>query len=207
MHSWSRLLGYPVSTLQAAIHKHLFTPLSLALFSSSYFSLVHCTCLLSYSFISHYLANRGPKRRKMNWERKEVEEPKGFLLYVAGAWRETLRGGKESQTIDFSLFFSYLLLCVTQGGSCEIKRPRTISHFLSHVPLLLPFLSPVLIVLLTFFPLSLHFPISVSLCSARLLSSSVSTPLPSSHTLPLLPVYFSVWQQRRGAWGSWKEVW
>lgn len=50
MHGCLGLLGDDVSTLQAVIHKLLFTPLSL--FSSSLdFTLIPFICLLSYYFI------------------------------------------------------------------------------------------------------------------------------------------------------------
>ena len=66
--------------------------------------------------------DRGHKRGEINLDRNGG-------LCIAGRWRETWRGGKESQTIDFSFFSSHLLLCVTQGGCCETRRPCAISFF------------------------------------------------------------------------------
>lgn len=110
-----------------------------------------------------------------------MEKHSSFLLFVQkdGGKHEEVK--KKVKAIDFLFFIVLLDLCHTSGSS-KMRRSHLIPifhfYYLDPNSLFLPA-----------FPLVLHYPVSVSLCPARFLSSSVSTALPSCHLQPLLPVY------------------
>lgn len=204
MHRWSWLLGDHGSTLQAAIYKLLFTP-SFSLFPfhsllfflfQLYADLLYCLIILSPTIWQTKREDRAKMNRLTKREEAcNTEKHSSFLLFVQkdGGKHEEVK--KKVKAIDFLFFIVLLDLCHTSGSS-KMRRSHLIPifhfYYLDPNSLFLPA-----------FPLVLHYPVSVSLCPARFLSSSVFTALPSCHLQPLLPVYifFSLTAVPGGAWG------
>lgn len=166
MHSWSWLLGYPVSTLQAAIHTLLVSRCSLShssfsslpTFSPSFliFDFVYCSVIFSCSIWENEKRQKQKvKDRNRNRASKRGNYSKRVSLVCCRDGGKSEEEDKKVRLLIFPLFF-HLLLVSHKGAVVKSKAPIfsnftpfSFPHTLFSVPaFFLPLLSIIRIILL-----------------------------------------------------------